>query len=70
MYEARVKVRLDTQNISKNDSFKYLGSIIRGSGDIDVDITHRIGAMWMKWRLAYGVLCNKKSTTETQGLVL
>ncbi|KAG5617864.1 hypothetical protein H5410_017688 [Solanum commersonii] len=31
-----------------------------GSGDIDDDVTHRIGVAWMKWRLASGVLRDKK----------
>ncbi|XP_070002232.1 uncharacterized protein [Nicotiana sylvestris] len=31
-----------------------------GVGDIDGDVTHRIGAGWMKWRLASDVLCDKK----------
>ncbi|WMV55311.1 hypothetical protein MTR67_048696 [Solanum verrucosum] len=29
---------------------------IQGSGDINVDVTHRIGAAWMKYRLASEVL--------------
>ncbi|WMV55704.1 hypothetical protein MTR67_049089 [Solanum verrucosum] len=58
--EADVDVRLATQIISKKESFKYLGSVIQGSGDIDDDVTHRIGVAWMKWRLASGVLCDKK----------
>ncbi|KAF3631432.1 Cytochrome [Capsicum annuum] len=31
-----------------------------GDGEIDEDFTHRIGAGWLKWRLASGVLCDKK----------
>ncbi|KAG5576666.1 hypothetical protein H5410_056800, partial [Solanum commersonii] len=58
--EADVEVRLATQIIPKRESFKYLGSTIQGSGDIDDDVTHRIGVAWMKWRLASGVLCDKK----------
>ncbi|WMV09787.1 hypothetical protein MTR67_003172 [Solanum verrucosum] len=58
--EADVEVRLATQIIPKKESFKYLGSVIQGSGDIDDDVTHRIGVAWMKWRLASGVLCDKK----------
>ncbi|KAG5575699.1 hypothetical protein H5410_055833, partial [Solanum commersonii] len=50
--EAEVEVRLATQTIPKRESFKYLGSVIQGSGDIDDDVTHRIGVAWMKWRLA------------------
>ncbi|XP_059310768.1 uncharacterized protein LOC132062156 [Lycium ferocissimum] len=36
-------VQLDTQVIPKKESFKYL-SIIQRTGEIDDDVTHRIGA--------------------------
>ncbi|XP_070040607.1 uncharacterized protein [Nicotiana tomentosiformis] len=54
-----MEVRLDSQVIPKRESFKYLGSIIQGDGEIDGDVTHRIRVGWMKWRLASGVLCDK-----------
>ncbi|KAG5597751.1 hypothetical protein H5410_038983 [Solanum commersonii] len=60
-------MRLDTQIIPKKDSFKYLGSVIQGSGDIDDDVTHRIGVAWMKWRNASGVLCDKKIPPRLKG---
>ncbi|XP_070003325.1 uncharacterized protein [Nicotiana sylvestris] len=41
--EARVEVRLDSQVIPKRGSFKYLGSVIQGIGEIDEDVIHRIG---------------------------
>lgn len=41
--EAGVVVRLDSQVIPKRESFKYLGSIIQGDGEIDEYVTHRIG---------------------------
>nr|XP_016477815.1 PREDICTED: uncharacterized protein LOC107799238 [Nicotiana tabacum] len=53
-------VRLGSQVIPKRDSFKYLGSMIQGDREIDEDVTHRIGAGWMKWRIASGVLYDKK----------
>ncbi|XP_070008151.1 uncharacterized protein [Nicotiana sylvestris] len=31
----------------------------QGNGEIDEDVTHRIRAGWMKWRLASGILCDK-----------
>ncbi|WMV37399.1 hypothetical protein MTR67_030784 [Solanum verrucosum] len=65
--EADGEVRLDTQIIPKKESFKYLRAVIQGSGDIDDDVTHRIGAAWMKWRLASGVLCDKKVPLKLKG---
>lgn len=40
--------------------FKYIWLIIQGNRKIDDDVTHRIGARWMKWKLASGILCDKK----------
>ncbi|WMV39928.1 hypothetical protein MTR67_033313 [Solanum verrucosum] len=65
--ETDVEVRLAAQIIPKKESFKYLGAVIHGSGDIDDDVTHRIGAAWMKWRLASGVLCDKKIPPKLKG---
>nr|XP_018625126.1 uncharacterized protein LOC108944496 [Nicotiana tomentosiformis] len=41
--ETEVKVKLDTQVIPKRDSFKYIGSVIQGNGEIDEVVTHRVG---------------------------
>lgn len=37
--EANIEMKLATQLIFKKEDFKYLGSIIRGSGDINDDVT-------------------------------
>ncbi|XP_059282471.1 uncharacterized protein LOC132036212 [Lycium ferocissimum] len=67
VHEAGMEVKLGTQIIQKIDNFKYLGSIIQRNGEIDDDVTHRIGAGWMKWRLASGVLCDKKVPPKLKG---
>ncbi|XP_070050314.1 uncharacterized protein [Nicotiana tomentosiformis] len=54
------EMMLDSQVILRKWSFKYLWSIIQGDGENDEDVTHRIGAGWIKWRLAFGVLHGKK----------
>ncbi|KAM3305906.1 hypothetical protein P3S67_012775 [Capsicum chacoense] len=65
--EDDVVVRLDSQEIRKRDSFRYLGSMIQGNDEIDKDVSNRIGAGWMKWRLASGVLCDKKVPLKLKG---
>ncbi|KAG5604424.1 hypothetical protein H5410_025916 [Solanum commersonii] len=74
IHDAGYYVDVDTSDrtiqkkiIPKRESFKYLGSVIQGSGDIDDDVTHRIGVAWMKWRLASGVLCDKKIPPRLKG---
>ncbi|KAF3613264.1 Tubulin-folding cofactor A [Capsicum annuum] len=41
-------VKLNSQAIQKRESFKYLGCMIQGNGEIDEDVTHRISAAWLK----------------------
>ncbi|PHT43281.1 hypothetical protein CQW23_17306 [Capsicum baccatum] len=43
--EDDVVVRLDSQAVCKRGSFKYLGFMIQGNGEIDEDVSHRIGGM-------------------------
>jgi hypothetical protein len=49
-------VSLGGQVVPKNDTFRYLGSMLPRYGDIDEDVSHRIKAGCMKWRQAPGVL--------------
>ncbi|KAG5570465.1 hypothetical protein H5410_060231 [Solanum commersonii] len=67
MDEADVEARLATLTIPKRENFKYLGSIIQGSRDIDDNVTHHIGAAWTKWKLASRVLCDKKVPLKLKG---
>ncbi|XP_070008739.1 uncharacterized protein [Nicotiana sylvestris] len=39
----------------------------KGNGETDEDVTHRIRAGWMKWRLASGILCDKNVTPRLKG---
>ncbi|XP_019256336.1 PREDICTED: uncharacterized protein LOC109234728 [Nicotiana attenuata] len=48
-------------------SFKYLRSIIQGNEEIDDEVSYCIGAGWMKWRLASGVLCDKNVPPRLKG---
>ncbi|PHT71195.1 Cysteine-rich receptor-like protein kinase 11 [Capsicum annuum] len=41
--EDEVVVKLESKVVCKRDSCKYLGSIIQGNGEIDEDVSHRIG---------------------------
>ncbi|GKB79393.1 retrovirus-related pol polyprotein LINE-1 [Tanacetum coccineum] len=37
--------------LQPKESFRYLGSMLHKSGRIDEDVSHRIKAAWMKWRV-------------------
>ncbi|PHT76944.1 hypothetical protein T459_20466 [Capsicum annuum] len=56
--------RLRTKDVA---SVKVLWRNQKGNGEIDEDVSHRIGAGWMKWKLASGVLCDKKVPPKLKG---
>ncbi|PHT39632.1 hypothetical protein CQW23_18486 [Capsicum baccatum] len=41
--------------------------MIQGNGEIDENVYHRIGVGWMKWKLASGVLCDRKERRTLLG---
>ncbi|XP_070034932.1 uncharacterized protein [Nicotiana tomentosiformis] len=67
MHDADVEVKLHAQVIPKRASFKYLGSIIQGNGEIDEDVAHHIGVGCMNWSLASGVLCGRNVPLRLKG---
>uniref|UniRef100_A0A0V0I182 Putative ovule protein n=1 Tax=Solanum chacoense TaxID=4108 RepID=A0A0V0I182_SOLCH len=67
MLETDVKVRLDTQVISKSERFNYLRFKIQGYRLIHNDVTHYIGMARMKRRLASGVMGDKKIPPKHKG---
>ena len=55
---AETTVRIETHEIQQRDSFYYLSLIISKDGEIDKYIEHRIKTGWLKWRFAFGLLCD------------
>jgi len=53
--------------ISRDQMFRYLGSIIQGNREIDEDINQRIKIGWKNWKNASGVLCDKKIPLRLKG---
>jgi hypothetical protein len=60
-------VRLDGQVVPKKDIFRYLELMLQKDGDIDEDLSHRIKAIWLKWRQVSGVLCDPRVSLKLKG---
>ncbi|KAM3251539.1 hypothetical protein P3L10_005609 [Capsicum annuum] len=41
--ENEVVEKLEAQEVCKRDKFKYLGSVIQSNGEIDENVSHRLG---------------------------
>ncbi|CAG5030109.1 unnamed protein product [Parnassius apollo] len=53
-------LRIGDDTVERTDHFRYLGSVLDASGDIDRDIKARISAAWAKWSVVMGVICDPK----------
>jgi hypothetical protein len=60
-------VSLDGRVVTMNDTFRYLGSMLQSEGEIDEDVSHKIRAVWIKWRQSSGILCDKKVPNKLKG---
>lgn len=62
-HKVDIEARLDIHVIQKRRSFNYLGFIIQEARKIDEDVTYRICARRLKWRLVSRVLRDKKMSS-------
>nr|GEX50182.1 hypothetical protein [Tanacetum cinerariifolium] len=53
--------------VKPKESFRCLGSMMHKSRRIENDVTHRIQVGWLKWRVATGILCDKKVPLKLKG---
>jgi hypothetical protein len=53
--------------VKRVQKFKYLGSYFHESGEIDVDVEHRVKCGWQKWREATGVICDRRIPHRLKG---
>ncbi|KAK6764712.1 hypothetical protein RB195_024877 [Necator americanus] len=53
-------VMLASESRDDLQKLQYLGSKVTFAGDIDQECRARVNAAWMKWKMATGVLCDKK----------
>ena len=61
------EVAIDGAIIPRVERFRYLGSLIQASGEIDEDVNHRIKVGWQKWKNASGVLCDRRIPLRLKG---
>ncbi|CAG5020513.1 unnamed protein product [Parnassius apollo] len=60
-------LRIGDDTVECTDNFRYLGSVLDASGDIDRDIKARISAAWAKWREVTGVIRDLKMPVKLKG---
>ena len=53
-------MKLEGEPLPSVNSFKYLGSVIYGSGGCGKDVDGRMKVAWARWRDLFGVIYDKK----------
>ena len=61
------RIRIGDVLLKKVKEYKYLGSVVQDSGEIEMEVTSKIQAGWLKWRGAKGVLCDRKVPMKLKG---
>ncbi|KAK6741292.1 hypothetical protein RB195_009258 [Necator americanus] len=61
---------VDGTELNKVNCFKYLGFKVTSTSDFDQEGRAGVNTAWTKWKMAAGVLCDKKipCSTEVEGL--
>ncbi|CAG5055753.1 unnamed protein product [Parnassius apollo] len=62
-------LRIGDDTVECTDKFRYLGSVLDASGDIDRDIKARLSAAWAKWREVTSIICNPKMPVKLKGQI-
>ena len=65
----REDLELDGENIRRVDKFKYLGSLVDETGNVEGEIKSRIQSGWKNLREVSGVLCDRKVPVKLKGKV-
>ena len=55
--------------MSRVNEFKYLGSMVQGSGGCERMVKKRAQARWNGWRRVSGVICDKRLPARVKGKV-
>ncbi|KAK3548010.1 hypothetical protein QTP70_002315 [Hemibagrus guttatus] len=62
-------VRLQGEEVTKVQEFKYLGSTVQSNGECGKEVKKRVQAGWNGWRKVSGVLCDRKISARIKGKV-
>ncbi|KAK3533927.1 hypothetical protein QTP70_034918 [Hemibagrus guttatus] len=62
-------VRLQGEEVKKEQEFKYLGSTVQSNGECGKEVKKRVQAGWNGWRKVSGVLYDRKISARIKGKV-
>ena len=60
---------MEDTKVPRVKGFKYLGSMMQGSGRCEREVKSRVQAGWNGWRKVLGVICNKRLPATVKGKV-
>ena len=62
-------VKLQGEEVTKVDDFKYLGSTVQSNGECGREVKKRVQTGWNGWRRISGVICDRRVPARMKGKV-
>ena len=67
--ERLVDIEMDMHRLEEVASFRYLGSIVQGDGELCQEVTHRMQCGWSNWRRCRGILLGRRMPVKLKGRI-
>ena len=62
-------IHLQGKIVKRTEKFKYLGSFVEETSELQVEVNSRIQAGWSNWKRVSGVLCDRRINVRLKGKV-
>lgn len=67
--DQQATIRLNGEKLKRVKTFKYLGSMVDETGEMEKEVNFRIQCGWNNWRQVSGVICDRRVPVRVKGKV-
>ena len=67
--DQQAAIRLNGEMLKRVKIFKYLGSMVKETVEMEKEVNFRIQCGWNNWQKVSGVICNRRVPVNVKGKV-